>query len=234
MSPNQDDRPTATPIDVLVLHATGTRSAAEAMARMCDPAERASMHYVVDVDGAVLRLVAEDRRAFHTGGGSWRDMAALDERSIGIAVVDPRHDANDRRHPVLQMAAVCDLCLHVLSRHRIPARNIVAYGDIAPDRSPGSGELFDWQGLAHNGVGLFPKDVPDLGTGGAVRDAVGLRGARRALADIGYRVAPEGELDPALSAVLRAFQRHWRAEAVTGQADAGTLARLLAVVRAVS
>jgi N-acetylmuramoyl-L-alanine amidase len=26
--------------------------------------------------------------------------------------------------------------------------------------------------------------------------------------------------------VLRAFQRHWRPEAVTGQADAGTMARL--------
>jgi N-acetylmuramoyl-L-alanine amidase len=40
---------------------------------------------------------------------------------------------------------------------------------------------------------------------------------------------PEGPLDPALAAVLRAFQRHWRPEAVTGKADAGTLARLLAV-----
>ena len=38
----------------------------------------------------------------------------------------------------------------------------------------------------------------------------------------------------ALAAVLRAFQRHWRPEAVTGQADAGTLARLLAVVRMVA
>ena len=49
------------------------------------------------------------------------------------------------------------------------------------------------------------------------------------LQEIGYRVAPEGALDPALSTVLRAFQRHWRPEAVTGQADDGTLVRLLAV-----
>ena len=39
---------------------------------------------------------------------------------------------------------------------------------------------------------------------------------RAALADIGYRV------DLALPIVLRAFQRHWRPEAVTGEADAGT------------
>jgi N-acetylmuramoyl-L-alanine amidase len=61
-----------------------------------------------------------------------------------------------------------------------------------------------------------------------------LRGVRAALSDIGYRVVPEGTLDPALSTVLRAFQRHWRPEAVTGQADSGTLARLLAVAQMVS
>jgi len=64
-----------------------------------------------------------------------------------------------------------------------------------------------------------------------VRDPAALRDVRAALAHIGYAVVPEGALDPALAAVLRAFQRHWRPEAVTGQADAGTLARLLAVAR---
>ena len=53
----------------------------------------------------------------------------------------------------------------------------------------------------------------------------GLRGVRAALADIGYQVVREGAVDPALSSVLRAFQRHWRPEEVTGQADSGTLAR---------
>ncbi|HEY5301247.1 MAG TPA: peptidoglycan-binding protein, partial [Acetobacteraceae bacterium] len=58
-----------------------------------------------------------------------------------------------------------------------------------------------------------------------------LRDVRRALSDIGYDVAPAGPLDPALAAVLRAFQRHWRPETVNGQADAGTLARILGVAR---
>jgi N-acetylmuramoyl-L-alanine amidase len=161
-------------------------------------------------------------------------MTALNDRSIGIEIVNPGHERGYRPFGALQTAAVCDLCLSVLSRHPVPARNVVAHSDIAPDRKEDPGELFDWQGLAENGVGLFPPGVPDLGTGSAVRDAAGLRDVRRALADIGYRVAPEGGLDPALSTVLRAFQRHWRGEAVTGQADAGTLARLLAVARAVS
>jgi len=56
---------------------------------------------------------------------------------------------------------------------------------------------------------------------------------RTALAEIGYGVAPDGPHDPALATVLRAFQRHWRPEAITGEADAGTLGRLLGVRRLV-
>jgi N-acetylmuramoyl-L-alanine amidase len=228
-SPSQDARPDATPIDLLVLHDTGARPTAAAIRRLRDPDEKASAHYLVDEDGEVLRLVPEDRRAWHAGPAWWRGLTAIDDRSIAIAV------ANPGRQPfgALQTASVCDLCLSILSRHPIPPRNIVGHADIAPDRAQGPGESFDWQGLAENGVGLFPRGVPDLGTGGPVRDAAALRDVRRALAAIGYRVVPEGPLDPALSAVLRAFQRHWRGEAVTGQADAGTLARLLAVARAV-
>jgi N-acetylmuramoyl-L-alanine amidase len=66
-----------------------------------------------------------------------------------------------------------------------------------------------------------------------VRDAAGLNEVRRALAAIGYRVAPDGPLDQALATVLRAFQRHWRPEAITGQADAGTRARALAIAQLV-
>jgi N-acetylmuramoyl-L-alanine amidase len=233
-SPNHDARPDATPIDILVLHYTGMRGGADAVARLCDPESRVSAHFVVDEDGGILRLVPEDRRAWHAGISWWRGLTDLNDRSIGIEIVNPGHEWGYRPFGALQMAAVCDLCLSILSRHAIPARNIVAHSDIAPDRKQDPGELFDWEGLAANGVGLFPPNVPDLGTGGVVRDAAGLRDVRRALADIGYRIAPEGALDPALSSVLRAFQRHWRGEAVTGQADAGTLARLLAVARAVA
>ena len=186
---------------------------------------------MVDEDGAVFRLVAEERRAWHAGVSYWRGRGGLNDVSIGIEIVNPGHAFGYRAFPAMQMAAVCDLCLSLLSRHAVPARNVVAHSDIAPDRKDDPGELFDWEGLAREGVGLWPDGVPDLGTGGAVRDAAALRDVRAALADIGYRVAPEGALDPALSAVLRAFQRHWRGEAVTGQADAGTLARLLAMAR---
>jgi N-acetylmuramoyl-L-alanine amidase len=219
------------PVDVVVLHYTGMKTGAEAIARLRDPQARVSSHYVVEEDGKVFRLVPETRRAWHAGISYWRGHVALNDRSIGIEIVNPGHEHGYRDFPVMQMAAVCDLCLDIFSRHPVPARNVVAHSDVAPDRKEDPGEKFDWEGLARQGIGLWPSGAPDLGTGGAVRDAASLRDVRRALADIGYRVAAEGPLDPALSTVLRAFQRHWRPEAVTGQADAGTLVRLLAVAR---
>jgi N-acetylmuramoyl-L-alanine amidase len=233
-SPNHDDRPTSEPIDTLILHYTGMRSAQDAIDRLRDPAARVSSHYVVDEDGAVLRLVPEERRAWHAGVSYWRGHNELNARSIGIEIVNPGHEWGYRDFPALQMAAVCDLCLAILSRHTIPARNVVAHSDVAPDRKEDPGEKFDWRGLAQNGVGVWPHDVLDLGTIGVVSDADSLRDVRGALAQIGYRVAAEGDLDPALAAVLRAFQRHWRPEAVTGKADAGTLARLYGVRRLVA
>jgi len=226
-SPNHDER--ADPVDILILHYTGMKTAREAIDRLRDPAAKVSSHYVVDEDGAVFRLVPEDRRAWHAGVSYWRGHTALNGRSIGIEIVNPGHEWGYRDFPVLQMAAVCDLCLSILSRHEIPARNVVAHSDVAPGRKEDPGEKFGWEDLARNGVGLWPIGVANAGAGGAIRDAAGLRPVRAALARVGYEVAPEGALDPTLSTVLRAFQRHWRPEAVTGQADAGTVTRLEAI-----
>jgi N-acetylmuramoyl-L-alanine amidase len=225
-SPNQDDRPADAPIDMLILHYTGMRSAREAIDRLRDPAARVSSHYVVDEDGAILRLVPEERRAFHAGLSYWRGHRELNGRSIGIEIVNPGHQWGYRDFPVLQLAALCDLCLTILTRHPIPQRNVVAHSDVAPDRKQDPGEKFDWQGLAANGVGLWPSGDGEL----PVEPAVSVHDVRAALIAIGYELPEDGPLDGELSKVLRAFQRHWRQEAITGDPDAGTLARLWAML----
>jgi N-acetylmuramoyl-L-alanine amidase len=232
-SPNQDDRPPGTVIDTLVLHYTGMQSAQAAIDRLRSEAARVSSHYVVEEDGTIHRLVPESRRAWHAGVSFWRGREALNGHSIGIEIVNPGHEWGYRAFPVLQLVAVCDLCLEILSRHPVPARNIVGHSDIAPDRKQDPGELFDWEGLARNGVGLWP-DVPDLGEEDAWRDAAALRPVRAALGAIGYRVAPEGPANAELRTVLRAFQRHWRPESLTGEADAGTRARLAGLLEMIA
>lgn len=217
-SPNQDDRPAGQAIDMLVLHYTGMESGQAAIDRLRDPLAAVSSHYVVEEDGSVFRLVAEERRAWHAGISHWRGASGLNGRSIGIEIVNPGHEFGYRPFPALQMAAVCDLCLDILSRHPIAARDVVAHSDVAPDRKEDPGELFDWQGLAANGVGLWPANAAPKMNGEPLE----------LLGRIGYRT------DLPLPVLLRAFQRHWHPARIDGLLDAGTLRRLRAVAAAVA
>src|SRR5258708_2172054 len=177
---------------MLILHYTGMRTARDAIERLCDPTAQVSAHYVVDEDGAVLRLVPEERRAWHAGVSYWRGHTALNGRSIGIEIVNPGHEFGYRDFPALQMAAACDLCLAILARHPIPARNVVGHSDVAPDRKEDPGEKFRWGDLAREGVGIWPDGVSGVGFDAAIEDAARLRPVRAALAEIGYPVALEG------------------------------------------
>lgn len=214
---NHDERPAGEPVDTLILHYTGMRTAEEAIVRLRDPASRVSAHYVVEEDGTIWRLVPEERRAWHAGVSHWRGREALNGRSIGIEIVNPGHEWGYRPFPALQMAAVCDLCLDILTRHSIAARDVVAHSDVSPDRKQDPGELFDWEGLAANGVGLWPRPA-----GGTPR-TVEASSAPALLGAIGYRT------DLPLPVLLSAFQRRWRPERIDGAADAATLALLDAV-----
>ncbi len=214
---------------MLVLHYTGMQGAAAALDRLCDPAARVSSHYLVEEDGTIWRLVDEGRSAFHAGISCWRGYDALNGRSVGIEIVNPGHEWGYRAFPPGQVDAVEALCRATLARHPIPAGNVVAHSDVAPERKQDPGELFPWAQLADRGIGLWPFGVPDLGCAASVTDPLSLRPVRVGLGAIGYGVAPEGGQDEALAAVLRAFQRHWRPEAVTGLADRGTRARLAAL-----
>jgi len=205
-SPNFDDRP-GQKIDHLVLHYTGMQSAAAALERLCDPGARVSSHYVVDEDGTVYCLVAEQKRAWHAGVSYWRGVRGLNDRSIGIEIVNPGHEWGYRPFPQVQMAAVLELCTGILQRHPIPGRNVVGHSDIAPDRKQDPGELFPWAWFAENGVGLWNGEQTPSGNLAAD------------LAVIGY------DMGFALRDVVTAFQRHFLPHAVTGAVDEATAGR---------
>ena len=188
------------------------QTAQAAVDRLRDPSAEVSSHYVVDEDGSILRLVPEHLRARHAGISYWRGRRALNDTSIGIEIVNPGHEWGYRPFPPAQMAAVRDLCLGILSRCPIPARNVVGHSDVAPNRKQDPGELFDWQWLAAAGIGLWPQ------TDGAPAADISA-----ALQAIGY----DPDMDQAT--VLRAFQRHWSVRDIDGQPDVRTRTRLSAV-----
>lgn len=206
-SPNFNDRAPGLPVDMLVLHYTGMKNGPSALERLCDPAAKVSAHYVVDEDGTVYRLVAEEKRAWHAGIAVWRGERDINGRSVGIEIVNPGHEFIYRDFPTPQMTALAGLAKDILARHPIPPRNVVGHSDIAPDRKLDPGERFDWRGLAAQGIGLWPQH-PQRVEG----DTLAL------LAEYGY--------DTATRQVIAAFQRHFRPARIDGVGDSETLSML--------
>jgi len=222
-SPNHDDRPVGTAIDTLVLHYTGMRTAEAALERLCDPVAAVSSHYVVLEDGTVLRLVPEERRAWHAGVSAWRGRTGLNANSIGIEIVNPGHEWGPLPYPDAQIEAVIRLSQGILGRWPIDPWGVVGHSDIAPDRKQDPGEWFPWAQLAQAGIGVWPKasDEADPGWLGAL------------LAEIGYFVEANAGRQLAPHPVVAAFQRRFRVSRIDGVADrqtaglARTVCRLL-------
>ncbi len=214
-SPNHNARPEGLAVDILLLHYTGMVSAEAALGRMCDPAAEVSAHYCIDEDGTLHALVPEERRAWHAGRALWGGETDINGRSIGIELVNPGHEFGYRPFPEPQMARLIVLAGEILERHPIPPERVLGHSDVAPLRKEDPGELFDWPRLAAAGIGVWPDDPAPLAK--APPEAA----VHAALARYGY-----GYLDEDPAAVIRAFQRHFRPDAVTGEADAETAARL--------
>jgi N-acetylmuramoyl-L-alanine amidase len=214
-SPNFDER--ALPVSMLVLHYTGMPDAAGAIARLRDPEAKVSAHYVVAEDGQILRLVAEEKRAWHAGRSSWRGVQDINSASIGIEIVNPGHEYGYRPFPKEQMDALVPLVADIVRRHRIRPGYVVGHSDIAPARKEDPGELFDWARLAKLGLAMprpAEKLIDPLWTDG---------GFLLALERYGYDVH-----DP--KAAVRAFQRRFRPELLDGVIDGETRAILLGLL----
>lgn len=231
-SPNFEPRPSGVAVDMLVIHYTGMKSAEAALARMRDPTAKVSAHYVIDESGTVYRLVAENMRAWHAGTASWGGATNINDRSIGIELVNPGAEFGYRPFPEPQMKALEQLAGDLLKRHAIPARRVLGHSDVAPTRKQDPGELFDWARLARAGIGLWPD--PPLGTEVALggERAPAIAETQTLLRRFGYPITVNGEDDSYTRFVITAFQRHFHPHNVSGEMDAETFARLRVLVMA--
>ncbi len=230
-SPNFNER--AGPPDILLLHYTGMESGEAAIARLRDPEAKVSSHYVVEEDGRIFTLVAEERRAWHAGVSFWKGERDINGRSIGIEIVNPGHEFGYRPFPDAQIAAVIALATDIRSRWTIADGDIIGHSDVAPSRKIDPGELFPWKTLAEAGHGLWVEPDPAPGAPLAEgAEGAGVFAFQAGLTRLGYECPPSGQFDSATTTVVSAFQRHWRPHQVDGIADGETRARLIALLRA--
>lgn len=231
-APSPNFNPRKAPPDMVVLHYTGMPTGAEALARLCDPEAKVSAHYLVEEDGTVFALVDEARRAWHAGVSFWKGETDINDRSIGVEIVNPGHEFGYRPFPEAQVAAVIALLDDLRGRWTIHDARILAHSDVAPKRKEDPGELFPWARLAAAGHGLWAEPAAAPGAPlGEGDEGVGVFAFQAGLTRLGYDNAPSGKFDADTAANVRAFQRHWRPAQVDGIADGETRARLIALLR---
>jgi len=237
-SPHHGERVDGAKPEIVLLHYTGMRTGAAALARLCgldDPdAPKVSTHYLVFEDGGIVQCVSESRRAQHAGISHWAGQSDVNSRSIGIEIVNAGHDGGCPDFSDLQISAVIDLCADIIGRHTVKADCILGHSDVAPDRKRDPGERFPWCRLAASGIGLWIEPVPlsDGPTLGPADEGAPITKLQAALASYGYGIAESGRYDEKTLEVVAAFQRHFRPARVDGLADPSTIATLSRLIAA--
>jgi AmpD protein len=154
-SPNCDERPPGTAIELLVVHAIslppgefGGPHIEALFTNRLDPSLhpyyagiaglRVSAHFLVQRDGAITQFVPCGRRAWHAGDSSWRGRARCNDFSIGVEL----EGADDAPFEPVQYAVLASITRALRARYAIA--DIVGHSDIAPGRKSDPGPHFDW------------------------------------------------------------------------------------------
>ena len=244
-------------IDYIVLHAT-SQNFDESLNTLTKQSDYpVSSHYLIPHlddesydrnDLAVYRLVPEGERAWHAGKSNWGDEVSLNDRSIGIEIVNefsctehaditntPTIDFLECQflpYPKNQIALLIVLLQDILARHpEINPIDIVSHADIAPERKSDPGPYFPWQELYDAGIGawydeedfekhmkIFAFQLPEIPV------------IQQALSVLGYSVEETGEFDEQTRYALRAMQLHYRSTNYKGELDVESVAILFSLI----
>ena len=157
-SPNCDERPAGTTIELIVVHGIslppgefGGDGVGALFTNRLNPAEhpyyrdiatlRVSAHFFIRRDGALVQFVPCALRAWHAGVSCWRERGRCNDFSVGIEL----EGADDVPYEAAQYATLAALIRGLQARY--PIREVVGHSDVAPGRKTDPGPAFDWVAL---------------------------------------------------------------------------------------
>ncbi|WP_423910514.1 1,6-anhydro-N-acetylmuramyl-L-alanine amidase AmpD [Candidatus Spongiihabitans sp.] len=157
-SPNHDQRPDNTEIDVLVIHAislppqcygnqyvedlfTGRLDANADPYFMDLAGQKVSSHFYIKRSGEIIQFVATHRRAWHAGKSIFNGRQRVNDFSIGVELEGcDQHEFENPQYAVLGELTLCLQTVYPL----ITPENIVGHDAISPHRKTDPGPCFDW------------------------------------------------------------------------------------------
>ena len=135
-------------IKMIIVHYTGMQSERESIKRLCNPKSKVSCHYLIGINGKVLRLVQDNKIAWHAGKSCWGKNKNLNKNSIGIELVNKGHSYGYTNFKKKQILSLIEICKKLIKKYKIKKTNIIGHSDVAPLRKIDPGEKFPWKKLA--------------------------------------------------------------------------------------
>ena len=156
-SPNFDERPNNTAINLIVIHAISlpagfynTQLIKDFFLNCLDPGKdkflesikdlKVSSHFLITRNGTLIQFVPTHKRAWHAGISDYKGRENCNDFSIGIEL----EGCDDEEFEQSQYNSLSRLINFLSKDLQINKQNIVGHADIAPDRKTDPGPLFDW------------------------------------------------------------------------------------------
>ncbi|MFZ6179857.1 N-acetylmuramoyl-L-alanine amidase [Nannocystis pusilla] len=151
-------------IDLIMLHQTTGDSIGSALGTFLGPNEDSGAHFLLDLDGHLVRMADDDCHTQHGGGyGKVRtpefEGPNVNERAIGIENV--HKEVTDHLDPAraaftdAQYKTLAELIKDLRKAYGVPLRKVIGHQDATPKaRCPGP--HFDWPRLEKAGAAMAP------------------------------------------------------------------------------
>ena len=207
-------------IKLIVVHYTGMQSRIESVRRLLSPKHKVSCHYLIDRKGEILKMVDDNKVAWHAGKSKWKNYNNLNKYSIGIELVNKGHELGYEKFTISQVNNLIKLCQNLKKKYKIKNSNIVGHSDIAPLRKKDPGEKFPWQKLQRNKIGIWYKKLKSKPVN--LNDKKVKKSFFKNLFKIGYRYFNKKRRTEKDIFLIEAFQRRFLPSKVTGKIDQKT------------
>jgi len=148
-----------------------------------------------------------------------KNYKSLNKYSIGIEISNSGHQFKYKKFSKKQISSILVLSKFLLKKYKINSKNILGHSDIAPNRKKDPGEKFPWKYLAQKKIGFWHSVSNNL-----------LKKNRKIKVDnkdkklffknlykIGY--FKNFKKTHHLRSIVKAFQRRFRQELISGQID---------------
>jgi len=206
-------------IKFLIFHYTGMKKESDALKRLTKIQSEVSSHYFIRNNGDIVLLVPDLYVAWHAGKSSWRNFKSLNKHSIGIEINNPGHQFNYKKFSRKQISSIISLSKFLINKYKIDPKNILGHSDIAPNRKKDPGEKFPWNYLAANKIGFWhslPKNLLKKDR----RVKINKKDKKLFFKNL-YKIGYSKNFDNTahLASIVKAFQRRFRQELISGQID---------------